>query len=551
MTNPLRGIQPETIYHHGKILTVDAGNSVAQAVGIHGNQFVAVGSNDAVLATAGPDTKLIDLGGKTVIPGINDSHNHIRSAGELMEGIMLFGIGTIDELKQVVADKVAVTPPGEWIIGGGWIESQFREYRMPNRWDLDEVAPNNPVILHRLFARTVCNSMALAIAGVDKNTRPTRGEIDHDPATGEPTGVFRNGSQGLILSHIPHGEMEDENAVMERQIKLALNEYRRWGITSVLDPGVSVSLMRAYQNVYAQGELPLRVNMMPEAYGLAAHSFDKCDPSETEGILDYLGIRAPFGDDWLNLGALKFAMDGGIGSKTAMMNGPWVDGTVSNIPLRLDLDVMADLFFKAHRLGWSIGVHTCGDRAQDVALAAFKKAADAHPRSGMRHNIIHGYLPTQSALEIMRDYRIAVSVQPGFMYVEGDIYWDALSQAQIEYFKPVKTYLDYGIKVAANSDMTSAHYNPFFGMYATVARKTSQGRSLGEAEKISREEMLRLFTINGAWLMYGEDRKGSIEVGKLADMAVLSDDILTIPEEAIKDLTVEMTVLGGKTVYQK
>lgn len=549
--NILRGVQPDTIFRNGKILTVDAKNSTAQAVGIFGNKFSSVGANDAVMATAGPETKVIDLQGKTVIPGIVDSHNHIYSAGTLMEGIMLFGIDTIDGVKQIIADKVKDAAPGEWIIGGGWIESQFKEYRVPNRWDLDEVAPDNPVILHRLFACCVCNSKALAAAGVSRDTKPRRGSMDTDPATGEPTGVFRNGAQSLITNHIPQGDIEDLNELMERRIKLAMNEYVRWGITSVLDPGVSVPLMRAYHNVYAKGELPLRVNMMPEAYGLAAVSSDKCDPSETEGILKYIGIHSPFGDNWLSIGALKFAMDGGIGSKTAMMNGPWVDGTVSDIPLRLDLDVMSDLFFQANRLGWSIGIHTCGDRAQDIALAAFKKAIDAHPRDDVRHNIIHGYLPTKSALEIMRDYNIALSMQPGFMYVEGDIYWDALTEEQIHYFKPAKTYLDYGIKVAANSDMTSAHYDPFFGMYATVARKTSQGRSLGDAEKISRKEMLRLFTVNGAYLTFEEEIKGSIEAGKLADLAVLSDDIMTVPEEKIKDLTVELTVIDGKTVYQK
>ncbi len=550
--NIVRGIQPELIFKNGKILTVDDKNSVVQAVGIRENKFCAVGSNDDVLATAGPETKIVDLQGKTAIPGIIDSHNHIHSAGTLMEGIMLFGIDSLEGLKEVIAKKAAETPKGEWIIGGGWIESQFKEYRMPNRWDLDEAAPDHPVVLNRLFARSSVNSKALELAGINKDTPdPKRGTMDRDPKTGEPTGIFRDGAQSMVTKAMPEGEIEDLQASMERRIKLAMNEYVRWGITSVLDPGVNVPLMRAYQSVYMKGELPLRVNMMPEAYGLAAIWSDKCSPVETEGILDYIGIRSPFGDPWLSIGALKFAMDGGIGSKTAMMNGPWVDGTTSDIPLRLDLDVMRDLFMKANRLGWSIGIHTCGDRAQDIAVEAFDKAISAHPREGMRHNIIHGYLPTKYSLELMKKHNIAVSVQPGFMYVEGDIYWDALTQEQIEYFKPIKTYLDYGIKVAANSDMTSAHYDPFFGMYSVVARKTSQGRSLGDAEKVSREEMLRLFTINGAYLTFEEEIKGSIEAGKLADMAVLSDDILTCPEEEIKDLTVDMTIIDGKIVYEK
>jgi predicted amidohydrolase YtcJ len=548
----LKGIQPELIFKNGKILTVDEKNSTAQAVGIRENKFCAVGSNEEVLATAGPDTKIVDLKGKTAIPGIIDSHNHVHSAGQLMEGIMLFGIDSLEGLKEVIAKKAAETPKGEWIIGGGWIESQFKEYRMPTRWDLDEAAPDHPVVLNRLFARSAVSSKALELAGINKDTPdPKRGTMDRDPQTGEPLGIFRDGAQSMVTQAIPRGEIEDLQATMERRLKVAMNEYVRWGITSVLDPGVDVQLMRAYQSIYMKGEMPIRVNMMPEAYGLAAIWSDKCSPNETQGILDYIGIRSPFGDPWLSIGALKFAMDGGIGSKTAMMNGPWVDGTTSDIPLRLDLDVMADLFMKAHRLGWSIGIHTCGDRAQDIAMAAFDKAISAYPREGMRHNIIHGYLPTKESLELMKKHDVAVSLQPGFMYVEGDIYWDALTQEQIDYFKPIKTYLDYGIKVACNSDMTSAHYDPFFGMYSVVARKTSQGRSLGDAEKVSREEMLRLFTINGAYLTFEEKIKGSIEAGKLADLAILSDDILTIPEEEIKDLTVDMTVIDGKIVYEK
>ncbi len=552
-TKILRGIQPELVFKNGKILTVDEKNSQAQAVGIRNNEFCAVGSEEEIKSISGPETKVIDLKGKTVIPGVVDSHNHIVNAGTLMEGVMLFGVKNLDEMKKVIAEKANELGSGEWIEGGGWIESQFEEYRMPTRWDLDEAAPNNPVILHRLFARTVVNSKALELAGITKDSpEPKRGSIDRDPNTNEPTGILRDGAQSLVTDIIPRGEIEDMQALLERRLKKAMNEYVRWGITSCLDPGVRVDLMRAYQSVYKKGEQPLRVNMMPEAYGLAAIGSDKVDPSGTEGILDYIGIRSPFGDDWLSIGALKFAMDGGIGSKTALMHGPWVDGTKSDIPLRLDLDVMEDLFVRAHRLGWSVGVHTCGDKAQDIAMDAFVKASKAYPRSDdMRHNIIHGYLPTEKSLKEMKEHNVAVSLQPGFMYVEGDIYWDALSEEQIHYFKPIKTYLDHGIKVACNSDMTSAHYNPFLGMYSVVARKTSQGRSLGDAEKVSREQMLRLFTVDSAHLSFDDHRKGSIEAGKLADMAVLSGDILTVPEEEIKDLTVDMTVVDGKIVHEK
>ncbi len=535
----------DIIFMNGNILTVDTNNSIVNSIAISGNRIMACGTNDEIAILRGDFTKVIDLHGKTVIPGVFDSHNHVPAAGILLDGVMLFGLDTIDGLKQRVLDKVKRTPSGEWILGGGWIESQFKEYRMPTRWDLDEVSPDHPVLLNRLFARTVVNSKALELAGINKDTpNPIRGTIDRDPLTGEPTGVLRDGAQILVRNVIPMGTPEEQIAKTEYHIKLAMTEYQKYGITGILDPGVDITTMRTYRKLHKEKSLPIRMNMMPDCYGLRSY-----DPEYTEGLLKYTGIDSGFGDHWLNLGALKIAIDGGVGSKTAMMNEPWSDGTISDIPLRLDLNIMNDIILRGHRMGWSTGVHTCGDRAQDIAVDAFVAAQKAFPRSDMRHNIIHGYLPSQHSLELMREYGIGVSVQPGFMYVEGDIYFDVLSQKQIEYFKPLKTYMDYGIKVAANSDMTSAHYNPFIGMYAAIARKTSQGRSLGDSEKISREDMLRMFTINGAYFGYMDHVTGSIEPGKLADIAVISEDIYTCSEDAIKDIKALMTVIDGQIVH--
>ncbi len=542
----LGGLHADLILHNGQILTVDAKDSVARAVAIRENQFVAVGAEAEVLVLAGPATKVIDLQGKTVIPGIVDSHNHVPAAGVLLDGVMLFGVDTIDGVKEKVAARVKKAAPGEWVMGGGWIESQFKEYRMPTRWDLDEVSPDNPVYLNRLFARCVVNSAALKLAGIDRNTpNPKRGTIDRD-ANGEPTGVLRDGAQALVRDIMPQGTLEEKIAKTEYYMTLAMKEYLRYGITSIVDPGVDVPTMRTYRKMHKEKKLPIRLNMMPDCYGLRSY-----EPAETEGIINYIGIDSGFGGDWLNLGALKMAIDGGVGSKTAMMNEPWLDGSVTQIPLRLDLEVMKDLFMKGHRVGWSVGVHCCGDRAQDIAVDALVAAQKTYPRRDVRHNIVHGYLPTPHSLDLMREYGIGVSVQPGFMYVEGDIYFDVLTQKQIDYFKPLRTYIDHGIIVAANSDMTSAHYNPFVGMYAAVARRTSQGRSLGDTEKITRAEMLRLFTINGAWLAFTDDKVGSIEAGKLADLAVISDDILTCSDDAILGIEVEMTIIDGKIVHQK
>ncbi len=546
-TEYARGAKADVILQGGKILTVDAHNSVCSAIALCGNKVLACGSNADMEPLTDEQTKVIDLKGKTLIPGVFDSHNHVPAAGILLDGVMLFGVDTMDGVKAKVKEKVDRTPKGEWILGGGWIESQFKEYRMPTRWDLDEVSPDHPVLLNRLFARTVVNSKALELAGISKDSPPPkRGTIDRDPKTGEPTGVLRDGAQSLVRDIIPMGTQEEHIAKIEYYIKTAMNEYLKYGITGILDPGVDIPTMRTYRKLHKEKALPIRLNMMPDCYGLRSY-----EPDYTEGLLKYTGIDSGFGDEWLNLGALKMAIDGGVGSKTAMMNEPWLDGSITEIPLRLDLDIMKDLIIKGHRMGWSTGVHTCGDRAQDIAVDAFVAAQKAFPRAGMRHNIVHGYLPSQYSLDLMKEYDIGVSVQPGFMYVEGDIYFDVLTQKQIDYFKPLKTYLDHNIRVAANSDMTSAHFNPFVGMYAAVARKTSQGRSLGDAEKISREDMLRLFTINSAHLGYMDSFTGSLEPGKCADMAVLSHDIYTCSEEELLNVEVLMTIVDGKIVFER
>ncbi|MGI6357429.1 MAG: amidohydrolase [Bacillota bacterium] len=530
----------------GNILTQDPVLPRVSALGIKGSRIVMAGDDQQVLSAAGPETEVIDLGGQTVLPGIFDSHNHIVAAGVLLEGVMLFGVKDIAGMQAAVARRAEQLPKGSWIEGGGWIESQFAEYRLPTRWDLDQAAPDHPVILNRLFGSSVVNSLALQLAGIDGNTPdPERGQIDRDPRTGEPTGILRNGAQNLVRRVIPQAAVRNQVEQIEERIKRATAEYVKWGITSVIDPGVTPLSMRAYHNLRQRGELPLRVQMMPAWYGLYA-----TQGKDISQLVDTLGFTTGFGDEWLNVGPLKMAIDGGLGSKTAMLHDPYIDGHVSRIPLRLDLEQLESYFRQAIEAGWSVGIHTCGDLAQDIACESFDRVLQALPLPGHRCNIIHGYLPTEKSLEIMARQQLAVSVQPGFTYVEGDIYFDQIEEQRLHRYKPLRTYLERGILVAANSDMTSAHYNPFFGMYAAVTRKTSQGRQLGTAELISREQMLPLFTKNGAWLARQEDRVGTLSPGKLADLIVLSDNILTVPDEKILQLSVRRTMIDGHWVWQ-
>lgn len=538
----------DLILRHGRIHTVNRHDDVVEAVAIKGDRFVAAGGLAEVMAWAGRDTKVMDLGGRTAIPGIIDSHLHIMAMGTLLDGVMLFDARNLDQLRELVARRVSQAGPGQWILGGGWIESQFAEYRPPNRWDLDQVAPHHPVMLNRLFGGAVVNSAALRAAGIDRHTPdPARGVIERDRSSGEPTGYLRHGAQGLVMRALGSQPAEDPLDRACRLIDGAVHELVRWGITSTVEPGATPLHFQALQRLREAGRLPLRMNLMPAWHGLHAGMDEGPEmPLRATAV----GPRTGFGDQWLRLGALKLAIDGGLGSRSAWCSRPWLDGTWSQVPLRLDPSRLEEYLGTALAHDWSVGIHCCGDLAQDLACETLARVLPATGNRPHRHNIIHAYLPSPRALDLMARHRIGASVQPGFIWVEGDIYFDVVEEERLHHYKPLRTYLRHGIPVACNSDMASAHYNPFLGLYAAVTRRTSQGRSLGETERVSRREALRLFTANGAWLSGEEELKGTVEPGKLADLAVLSGDLMSVPDEGLRDLKVEMTIVGGQVAYR-
>ncbi len=535
-------------YINGKIVTLDEQRSIVSALLLYDGKIIKTGNDQEILHNLPESVEIVDLGGQTVLPGIVDSHNHIIEAGITMNGVLLFDCKNMEDVKNLVAAKAQTLKPGEWIEGAGWIDSQFAENRSPTRWELDQAAPNNPVYLNRLFGGAVVNSLALKAAGIHKGSpQPESGTICLDE-DGEPNGYLINNAQRLVRAQVPRNigatnKLAETMAAIERVSK----EYLRYGITTIMDPGVGPEEMKAYQIMKDSGRLPQRVAMMPAWYGLYA-----TQNKDLSNLVPSLGVFEGFGDERLRFAALKMAIDGGVGSKTAMMNEPWKDGSQTTIPLRLDIEKLEEYFTEGHEARWSIGIHCCGDRAQDLACQTFDKVLSRDKeKQARRHHIIHGYFPTEESLQIMEKWDIGVSVQPGFIWVEGDIYFDNLETEKVNTFKPLRTYLDRGIRVFANSDMTSAHYNPFLGMAAAVTRRTSKGAQLGQAECIEVMEMLEIFIKNSAYYCGLENEVGSLEPGKRADFIILSDDILEIDEEAIRDLQVEATYIEGKLVYSR
>lgn len=542
---------PNYILHNGNIHTVDSQDRCFKAVATAGNTISALGGDEHILKLRGPNTNLVDLRGRSVIPGIIDSHNHAWEAGQLMAGLVTFGIPSIEQLQDEIASEAAGLAPGQWLHGGGWIETQFAENRMPTRHDLDEAAPDNPVVLERIFSTCVANSRALQLAGIDADTPdPEGGEIERDPQTGEPTGVLHRAAKMILRRCMPGpfgADRLDPTAKAAESITRAADEYLRWGITSIVEPGVTPAISRCYQQMYREDRLPLRVCLMPNWHGFELEQ----DENFLQRVVTEGAFVTGFGDEWLRLGGLKMAIDGGLTSRTALLSWPYQGKQHPPDPqLRLPPDRLSGWVRQAHDMGWSVGIHVVGDVSQDQAVRAIWRAQRENPRSH-RHQIIHGYYPTESALQMMSEAEIVASVQPSFIYGEADGYPGLLPEEKQVEFLPLKSYLQAGITVAISSDMPSAHFNPFWGMYAAVTRRGMRGYQLGERECIGVEEALRMMTINGAYLTGEQQQKGSIEVGKLADMAVLSEDLSEISPDELRNLGVDMTMLDGQAVHTK
>jgi len=540
----VKDLSPDLILRNGKIYTLNARNTVAQAVAVKDGRILAVGSDAEVEGLSGPGTTAVDLGGQTVIPGIFDSHNHLMEVGAKLSQIRLDECQSQEEMMELVRQRAKETPPGEWIVGQGWNEGSFPDGRLPTRHDIDPATSEHPVVLMRFFNTDVVNSHALRLAGVTRDTPdPERGRIERDP-DGEPNGLLRASAKTLVRALLPKPTL----AQMKEWLRLACAEMHRFGITSVVEPGLCPEEIRAYQSFYQDGDLSVRVNLMPSWHGF--------HDDEKEDQLDYrareLGIYSGLGDEWLRIGALKMAIDGGTTPHTAYMYEPYLGDTELVAFNRIELDALHRYFRTAQELGWDVGIHCCGDHAQDMAVDTFARVAREVPRPDARHNIIHAYFPTPQALDQMAQYNIAAVLQPTFIYWEGDLLFRDVGERRAQNYKPARKYLDRGIVVTASSDVTSTvSANPFIALYALVTRKNKLGQLIAPHEAVSREEALRAYTVSGTWLTREEGLKGTIQVGKAADVAVLDRDYFDVPDEEIKDVQVDMTVVGGKIVWQR
>jgi predicted amidohydrolase YtcJ len=539
----IEDLSPDLVLHNGRIYTLDAHETVAQAAAVKAGRILALGSDAEMERLTGPGTRRVDLRGRAAIPGLFDSHVHMLEVGTKLSWLRLDECRSPEEMMELVRARAKTTPPGQWIIGQGWNEANF-DGRLPTGRDIDSATSQHPVVLMRFFNTDVVNSYALRLAGIDRRTPdPPMGKIEHH-ADGEPNGLLRASAKSLVQRLIPKPTLEQ----IKQSLRLGCQEMHQHGITSIVEPGLRPQEIRAYQSLYQQGDLRLRVNLMPSWHGF----WDDEEETQLEYRARELGVCSGLGNEWLRIGALKMAIDGGTTPHTAYMYEPFEGDTDRVAFNRLDVNALLRYFRTAQELGWDIGIHCCGDRAQDVAADAFATSARESPRPDARHSIIHAYFPTRRALDQMAQHHIAAVIQPTFIYWEGELLFRDVGLTRAANYKPARTYFEHGVRVIASSDVPSTvSLSAFIALYALVTRKNRLGQEIAPREAISRQEALRAYTSGGTWLTREEHLKGTLETGKLADLAVLDRDYFVVPEEEIKDVRVDQTIVGGRAVWER
>ncbi len=530
------GIFADLVLLNGIILTVDKDFSRAEAVAIRDGKILGVGENKTIKQFIGRNTKVVDLKGKTVLPGFHDAHCHMYMFGVQLSQVNCRSppVKSIEEIIVKLREKIEKKPMVRWIVGWGYDDTKLYEKRHPNRWDLDQVSSENPVVLRRTCGHTmVVNSKALELVGYNKNSpQPEGGEIEIDPSSGDLTGILRETAMNPVNDVIRSYTVEET----EEAIKLACKQALMEGITSYQEAGLRTIPIKAYQNLHERGELPIRVYMMIS--------------SDLLEQMIKTGLTTGFGDDWLKIGPIKIMMDGGMGGKTAALYEPY-EGTKDNMGIiymsQQRLDIMVK---KAHNAGFQVAIHGIGDRAINIILNSYERAIRDNPREDHRHRIEHCGLSTLSINKRLKELNVLPVGQPPFLYNIGDSFNNNLGPIRIMWTYPFKTWFENDFKPSGSSDRPVVLGAPLLGMWAAVNRETETGVVLACQERVTPEQAVMMYTINAAYACFEEKIKGSIEPGKLADMVVLSNDPTKVSTNTIKDIKVMMTLVNGKIVYE-
>lgn len=526
---------PDTILVNAHVVTVDAAFSIAQAVAITGGRFSAVGTDAAIRKLAGPATTTIDLHGQTVIPGLADDHLHDAGGGP---GVDLSRARTMADVLSAIAARVMRSRAGDVITtNSDWHEAQLKEHRLPYRRDLDTVSPANPVVVVRGGHEYILNSAALTKWHVTKETTQLPGgRITRGP-DGELNGELIDRAKALV--QLPPGPKLTIESLVEQHKKL-----NAAGLTSIRYPGASVEQYRLLQEMERRGVLTIRVNQLMRYGSETAEAM--------RAAIAAANIKPDEGDEWLRVGGMKMGVDGGFegGWMRQPYAEPWGEGGTFSGVNTMKQAAYTDVVKELNRLGWRVATHAVGDAAIDEVLAAYEAANAERSIRGKRWTIEHGFIPQADQFPRMKALDLVISAQD-HLYLAGPSLVNYWGPARAARTTPMRTYLDQGFVVAGGTDSAVVPYPPLWVFYHFVTRDTISGGVLGADQAISRKDALQVETINNAYLTFEERTKGSIEAGKLADLVVLPEDILTCPAKDIERMNVAMTMVGGKIVFRK
>lgn len=541
LATPALAQPADLVLRGGKIITVDGNWRVAQAIAIKDGRFLAVGDAAAVDRHIGPGTQVIELAGKTVVPGLIDTHLHQLFAALNGPAVQLLGARNVADVQKAIAERVARTEPGKWVMASsGWHESILEEGRMPTRFELDAVSPNNPVFIPRGGHVITVNSKALELAGITKETpNPQGGVIVRDPATGEATGVLLETAAYLVRKVLP-----PPTGNLAELLKLQMRNLNSYGIVGVVEPGVDERQMAVYRAVHDAGEMTTRTDVLYRARSKA---------DVEKGIA---AIKAQKNSDMLRFIGIKFPLDGGVegGRMTwpyRIVPGEQTDPTYRGVlllPPGGEDEYVAGLKLIAEA-GLQAQTHAVGDETINVIVRSYERINGEKPIRDLRWTIMHLFHPSDAALKKMAEIGIMATMQdhPVLLGHNQRRWWGDQHAA---YAIPIRKAIDAGVLVGGGSDGPVVPVDPFLSMWWMTTRQVLKGYVLGKEHAITAKEALQLYTINNARILGVEKERGSIEPGKLADIAVLSQDILSVPADTIRDTKVHLTVIGGRIVHR-
>lgn len=521
----------DLVIENATIHTLNSARPTARAVAVQGGRIVAVGED--VSQHIDSATKRIDAQGATLVPGFVDSHAHLRGLGAQLENLDLRHASSLDEIAAVIRQSASSLPASEWIIGRNWDQTRWGG-DFPTEAPLTEAAPDHPVFLTRVDGHASwANRKALELAGITAATPdPPGGRIIRD-ARGQPTGILIDRAQELVRSKMP--PLTDEAA--ERQIARAARECARLGLTSIHDAGITEQDLAAYRSLLRKGELPVRVYAMIGGDGPLWREFLKKGPE----IGEMLTIRS-----------IKLMADGALGSRGAALLEPYADDPGNTGLLLLDRNQIERIAREAVSRGFQVNTHAIGDRANRVVLEAYANVLGG--RNNRRFRIEHAQIVASEDFPLFAENSVIASVQA--THCTSDMRWAEarVGSSRLQGAYAWRTFLEHGIPVANGSDFPVEDPDPLWGFYSSVTRQDHDGEPRGgwrPAERLTRDEALRSWTLTGAYAAFEEDRKGSIEPGNLADLVLLSKDILAVPERELLQTRVLLTIIGGEVVHSE